>query len=172
MDVLIIIACFYFAYNCISSVLKSPYAEWTWGHWGSLVVAAVLIVLGIMRTVLYFKTYKQRREKTEEKRQEEQRRLDEKRRSVYLYDDEGDEPAPEPEAPEEDDSFLDDLFEKQARALGVEPSDGEPEPETAPGADGGEAAAGSAGAQDGDDNAADGADEAADAASDKAKGGD
>ncbi len=125
MDVLIIVACFYFAYNCISSVVKAPFAEWTGGHWGSLAVGAVLGVLGVLRTVMYFKTYKSRRQEREEKLREEQQKLDEKRRRVYLYDDEeADETEPEPEK-EEDDAFLDELFEKQARELGLE--DGEKE---------------------------------------------
>ncbi len=122
MDVLIIFACFYFAYSTVTSVLASE-QPWAWGQYASLAISAVLVVLGIIRTINYLRTYKSRQQEREHKKSEQEQKIHEQRRRVYLYDTEGyvdEEPEAAPSKAEEDDIFIDSLLDRQALELASE----------------------------------------------------
>ena len=58
MDLLIAVACFYCAYALIAPMVKSPPASFEMPQFLSIVLAALLVVVGIYRGIMYFKEYK------------------------------------------------------------------------------------------------------------------
>lgn len=83
MDLLIAFACFYCAYALIAPMVKSPPASFAMPQFLSVVLAALLVVVGIYRGIIYYKGYKALQEEKKRLKQEKEE-LEAQRRDGQL----------------------------------------------------------------------------------------
>ncbi len=127
MDILLIIALAGFSIKCFKDLSEVAFTEWQTVQWLTLLVGILLIGLCVIRTILFAKTFKVKQDARTEKREdslakleEEKRMREERRKAIYLFDEE-DRPEGEEatvlteiksKEDQESDSFIDMLIDK------------------------------------------------------------